>query len=121
MPEPNRKDISFVQFLDWPEGINPTNDKLLSEKLQYAESDVWELETISDNLSRLWKRTEQPLDPSSLDLRDIVFLGNDFRGIKGLGTAEMNSATGFYGRCLVGAIVKARVERDKVVIECSPN
>lgn len=119
MPETNRREFSFAQFLDWPAGINLENDKSLSEGLQNDESEVWELETISNNLSRLWTRKEQPLDPSSLDLRDIVFIGNDFRSIPGLSTAEMNSATGFYGACLVDGIVKTRAGRDKVAIECS--
>jgi hypothetical protein len=119
-PETDRGEASFAQFLDWPGVINPTNDKLISEKLQPSESDVWELETISDNLSRLWKRADHPLDPSTLDLRNVIFLGSDFRGIKSLAAAEMDSTTGFYGQCMVDDIVKARGKRDNVVVECSP-
>lgn len=119
MPEAGRKEATFAQFLVWPGRMNPTNDAYLSEKLQYSESDTWELETISHNLSSLWNRTAQPLDPSSLDLRGIIFLDNNFRSIKGLATARMDSSTGFYGQCLVDDIVDGRNKKDNVVVECA--
>lgn len=119
MPEASRKESTFAQFLVWPGRMNPTNDAALSEKLQYSESDTWELETVSHNLSNLWNRTAKPLDPASLDLRGIIFLDNNFRGIKGLANAEMDSTTGFYGQCLVDDIVDGRSKKDNVIVACT--
>ncbi len=134
LPETVRRDHPFEQLLvDPADVLLDQEDPKFSEKLQDAEADGWELDTVSVVLSRIWKgplplipsdqrawKGPTRLDPSELDLRGIVFLNGDFTGIDNLSKARMDAHTGFYGRCMVDNVIRSRIEDDGVVVKCRP-
>jgi hypothetical protein len=101
LPSTGKQKQTFNDFLIDPSGSFEMDKPDAYRGEQEVEAFEWELDTTSAMLFRLWTNPGGP-SVKGADLRQIIFLNQDFRNfdsVHDLDQANMDRFTGFYGNC----------------------